>query len=98
MLTILTNAFVTAYIATGHVCANGVYPHVHRTIAAPRWVALGSRVFVCGKEYVVEDRTARRYDGRFDIFVATKQEALTWGKRKETITIYGPPNNPTTLR
>lgn len=80
-------AIVTAYIATGHPCADGHMPVAGVTIAAPRNIPLGSHVVVNGHEYLVEDRTAKRFDGRFDIFMARKTDALNWGRRKLSVTI-----------
>jgi hypothetical protein len=37
------------------------------TVACPPLVRLGSIVEIRGKKYVCEDRTARKYRGRFDI-------------------------------
>jgi 3D (Asp-Asp-Asp) domain-containing protein len=87
LTTNIITAFVTAYVATGHVCANGHYPHAGYTIAAPRRFALGGDVFIGGHWYKIEDRTNKKYDGRFDIFVSTKQEALQWGKKQMKVRI-----------
>jgi 3D (Asp-Asp-Asp) domain-containing protein len=38
-------------------------------------------VEVAGNIYVVEDRTAKRFDGRYDIYFASHREALKFGKR-----------------
>lgn len=73
-------------MASGLTSANTV-PRPAHTIAAPRNVPLGSGVVVAGLHYRVEDRTARRYDGRFDIYFRTHKEAREFGIRKLTVTI-----------
>lgn len=85
-------AHVTAYVATGHTCANCKMPRVSYTIAAPRNIPLGTRVYVSGGigYRTVEDRTNIRYNGRWDLFVRSKKEALTWGNRELKITIIKP--------
>jgi len=87
MTTNILTAVVTAYIATGHPCANGAMPRVAYTIAVPRRFVLGSEVIVNGRRYVAEDRTAQRFDGRFDIFVANRRDALLWGKKTLKLTV-----------
>lgn len=73
---------VTCYCATGHTCANNKMPVVGVTIAAPRSIPLGTRVYIKGiGARIVQDRTAKRFDGRIDLFVGSKEEALMWGKK-----------------
>ncbi len=36
-------------------------------VACPRFLKLGTAVEIAGKRYVCEDRTSRKYRGRFDI-------------------------------
>ncbi len=82
MPTNLIVATITAYIATGSPCANTHYPTLHKTVAAPRSIPLGTRVYIESVGYrIVEDRTAKRFNGRWDLFVASKEEALMWGKK-----------------
>jgi hypothetical protein len=82
MLTNIITAFVTAYVATGHPCANGKMPCIGHTVAVPRCYALGCDVLILGHHYKGEDRTARKFDGRFDIFVESEREAIQFGKQK----------------
>lgn len=92
---ILTNAIVTAWCACSLCCgplaprptASGLWPRAGRTVAGPRSVPLGTPVIIAGRRYVVEDRTARRYDGRFDIYFDTHKEALRFGKQRHNVTI-----------
>jgi 3D (Asp-Asp-Asp) domain-containing protein len=87
-------AVVTAYVATGFPCANGKYPTLSRTCAGPRNIPLGTLVHIerVGFRYV-EDRTAKKYDGRFDVFLSNKHNAINFGKRTLRVTIYGKQEN-----
>ena len=52
------------------------------TVAGPRSIPFGTRVWIEGVGVrVVQDRLARKYDGRFDVFFASHKEALRFGKR-----------------
>ena len=88
------SAIVSAYCAAACCCpsprqptASGAWPREGVTVAAPRWVAMGTRVMIDGRPYVVQDRTARRYDGRWDIFVTDHKRAKRLGIRKVRIFI-----------
>ena len=73
---------VTAYVATGERTADGHWPKVGRTCAAPRAIPFGTRLHIAGVGWrIVTDRTALKYDGRIDIYVASRSTALKWGKR-----------------
>lgn len=50
-------------------------------IAASRSMPFGTRVRINGKVYIVNDRLAKRYDKRMDIYFRTHKEALEWGKK-----------------
>ena len=76
----VSGATLTAYCPCVHCCgvkskpadtgitAAGTRAKQGRTIAAPRSVPLGTKVKVEGLDgvYTVEDRTAKRFDGRWD--------------------------------
>lgn len=49
-------------------------------VACPRDIQLGTKVFLDGIEYTCEDRTAKEYDGRYDIFVGFGKEAYEKAK------------------
>ena len=51
-------------------------------IAASRSIPFGTRVKINGKIYVVNDRLAKKYDKRMDIYFRTHKEALAWGKKR----------------
>jgi 3D (Asp-Asp-Asp) domain-containing protein len=49
---------------------------------------LGSTVHVNGKTYTVQDRLAKRYDSRFDIYFESHEKAKQFGiKTNQTVTI-----------
>lgn len=100
---IITNAIVTAYCcctlccgkqATG-LAANGKPPVEGATVAGPRNLPLGTRIYIDGGigYRTVTDRTARRFDGRFDVYFRSHSGAKKFGKRKLKIKIYGQQTN-----
>lgn len=60
-------------------------PTIHHTIAASRNIPLGTHIHIAGlsDDFIVEDRTAKRFDGRIDIFMSNKQTTLKWANRKK---------------
>lgn len=69
--------------------AAGSRPIPSVSIAAPRAYKLGTRLFIPSLgEFMVDDRTHHRFDGRFDIFFQDYKEAKRFGKRTLTIFIY----------
>jgi len=70
--------------------ANGEKAHVG-AIACPRVYSFGTKVLIDGVEYECKDRTALRFNGRFDIFMGYSQEgydkAIQFGKQSLTVTI-----------
>jgi len=94
---IITNAIVTAYCCCTLCCgkqaagiaANGKAPVEGVTVAGPRNIPLGTQIHIEGIGYrVVTDRTAKRFDGRFDIYFRDHDDAKKFGKQKLKITIY----------
>lgn len=77
---------------TGQSClmASGKRAYVG-AIACPRAYKLGTRVKITDTVYTCEDRTAKRLDGRFDIFFGYGQgsydQAIKFGKKQLTINI-----------
>jgi 3D (Asp-Asp-Asp) domain-containing protein len=93
-MTNLLLATITAYCHCAPCCgkagqptASGRMPQAGRTIAAPRSVPFGTRVEIEGRVYIVEDRTAIRYDGRWDVFMSTHRKAKEFGKKKIIVKI-----------
>lgn len=95
----LTNAIVTAYCACAVCCgpkssprlrgitADGSRAQQGITIAASRAIPLGSRVTIGRTTFVVQDRLARRFDGRFDVFFTRHEDAKKFGKQRLNVTI-----------
>ena len=87
---------ITAYCACRKCCgknakgitAMGTRPVEGRTVAAARSIPLGTRIHIEGIGWrVVEDRTARRFDGRVDIYFRSHTEALIFGKQNRAVKI-----------
>jgi 3D (Asp-Asp-Asp) domain-containing protein len=67
---------------SGGPTASGKMPKPGITVAGPRSIPFGTRVLIEGVgERVVQDRLARKYDGRFDLYFSSHKEALRFGKR-----------------
>lgn len=91
MTNFLGTLIVTAYVATGHPAANGKLPVADVTCAGPRCLPLGTKVYVEGVGLrTVTDRTARRYDGRVDLFYGDRGAALRWGKQERKVWVVQP--------
>jgi 3D (Asp-Asp-Asp) domain-containing protein len=98
---VMTNALFTSYCLCTAVCcplsskginAAGKAPVEGHSIAAPRNIPLGTRVMVkvpgaLTNVFVVDDRTAVKYNGRWDIYMTSHKRALIFGKRKGTVEI-----------
>ena len=72
------------------IMANGERAYIG-AVACPRMLKLGSSVEIDGKVYVCADRTAKRYDGRYDVFMGYNQEgydrAIKFGKQELQVII-----------
>ena len=76
------------WAGSGQRTASGTVPTPGRTVAGPRSVPFGTRVHIAGVGWrVVEDRTAKRYDGRWDVFFDDHDAALRFGKREVKVTV-----------
>ncbi len=86
--------YLGTYLTTGYcpcarccgkvngITASGVAARANHTIAADtRVLPFGSQVVVNGTVYTVEDRGGAIQGNRIDIFFASHQEALNYGKR-----------------
>lgn len=79
-------ATVTAYTWTGDKTASGTWPKEGRTIAGPRWVPFGTKVYIDGIGWrIVEDRTHIRFDGRWDVYMDSRGRCLEWGKQEREV-------------
>jgi len=97
MTTNILIATITAYCCcakctkgTG-ITANGKIPTQGITIAASRSLPFGTKVVTSYGVYEVQDRLAKRYDNRFDIYMSSHADAREFGiKRNQTVTIITP--------
>lgn len=90
-------AVITAYCACVKCCgtnadginAAGRAPVQGISIAGPRRFPLGTKVKLEGMTnvFVIDDRLARKYDVRFDIFFNSHADALRFGKRSLRVTV-----------
>lgn len=87
----MTSFIFSAYCAcavccgwSNHPTASGVWPVEGVTIAAPRSIPFGTRVWTPLGWRIVQDRTARRYDGRWDIYFRRHADAKRFGIVKVT--------------
>lgn len=62
-------------------------------VACPRRYEFGTKFTIEGKTYICEDRMHKRYDNRFDIWMANKEEAIKWGVQTLQVTIHTHGNN-----
>ena len=70
------------------LAANGKPPVEGVTCAGPRRLPLGTVVWIEGVgRRVVTDRTARRYDGRFDVYFNSHRDAKRFGIRQAKVKI-----------
>lgn len=86
----LTTATITAYSGIeschyeGCPTASGKRAYIGG-VACPTWIKLGTSVSIDGVLYTCEDRTATRFDGRYDIFMGfseeSHQKAISFGKK-----------------
>lgn len=85
---------ITAYCACSKCCgqwsggptASGVYPKEGVTVAASRSIPFGTKIHIDGVGHrVVQDRLAKRYDSRIDVYFASHKDALKFGKQKRVV-------------
>lgn len=85
---------ITAYCACVLCCgpdangitASGVRPREGVTVAAPRSVPFGTRVYIATIGWrTVQDRTARRYDGRYDVYFNRHADAKKFGIKQRKV-------------
>lgn len=96
---VMTNAIITAFCLCRACCgedssrtASGRPPKLGVTVAAPRAVPFGTWVDITVPGLApmrrrVDDRTNRRWDGRWDVLVPTHREAREFGLQTGTVRI-----------
>lgn len=91
-----TAATVTAYCPCQLCCgpgargvtASGKPALTGTTIAAPRRIPFGTRVYIPGVGVrIVQDRLAKKYDSRFDVFFARHEQAKQFGRKELNVRI-----------
>ena len=101
MILTITNAVLTAYCAcklccgpnAKGICANGQRPKEGVTCAASRVIPFSSTIEFKGttgkiETRTVQDRLAKRYDSRFDIYFTKHSDAKKFGiKTNQTVII-----------
>ncbi len=66
-----------------------------RMVAADRSVPFGTRIYIPGYGLArVTDRGGAIKGNRLDLLMPTHEQALRWGRRTATVTIYGPEGRP----
>ena len=88
-------ATVAAYCPCARCCgvagrpaANGRPPVAGVTIAGPRALPFGTRVWIEGIGLrIITDRSALRFDDRFDLFVPDHETAKRFGLKQLRVTI-----------
>ena len=74
-------------------------PEVGKTVAAPRNIPFGSVLHIQGVGYRrVDDRLAKKYDDRVDVFFATHAEAVRFGKQQLQVQVVSSFNIPYAVR
>lgn len=91
IITAVTTAYCSCKLCCGPnakgLCANNRPPVQGTTIAASRAIPLGSSVIVAGHTYIVQDRLAKRFDKRFDIYFSSHQAAKNFGIQTQQVTV-----------
>lgn len=90
-------AYTAGYESTGKtpsddeygVTASGKIVSEGRTIACPRTMSFGTKVYVkeMNKTYVCEDRGSAITSGRIDIYIASLDEALEFGVKEVNVLV-----------
>ena len=91
----IVSATISAYTssedetdASPWINASGGRPG-HGSVACPARLEFGQRILIASKEYVCDDRMAKRYRdvNFFDIWVETKAEAFEFGRQEIEVEI-----------
>lgn len=86
---------VTAYCAckrctgpwSGGPTASGKMPVEGVTVAGPRWIPFGTKIEIAGVgRRVVQDRLAKRFDSRIDIYFSSHEVAKKFGIKRLRVT------------
>jgi len=92
----ITNLLTTAYCACTICCgpkadgitASGAKPVQGVTVAASRSIPFGTRIHIEGVGWrTVQDRLAKKYDSRVDLFMADHKSARKFGIKRLKVTM-----------
>ena len=77
------------YTPVGQQTASGTDPVEGRTIAAPKNIPFGTKIYIpeLGKTYICEDRGGRITGKKLDIYFDSIEDANAFGKRKLLVKI-----------
>lgn len=89
VLKVVSSAYASSpYQTDSTPCITAAGTTVRPGVVATNFLPLGTVVSINGKEYIVEDRMNKRYDGYYlDIWFPSTSEALEFGRKKIEITI-----------
>jgi len=91
----LVLAEVTGYSSTVDQTDSTPYLTAHQTavrdgiVACPRDVPFHTEIVIQGRTYACEDRMSLANDGKYDIWMASREEAIAWGRQEIIVKIYG---------
>lgn len=74
----------TCYLATGNLTASGKVPKAGMVATSDRTIPFGTKIEIDGKEYVVEDRTNKRF-----MYFETPTIDIFWEGSRESCLEYG---------
>ncbi|MCR4963881.1 MAG: G5 domain-containing protein [Firmicutes bacterium] len=78
----------TAYTATGNRTATGTWPKVGTIAVDPRYIPLGTRVYIDGYGYATAEDTGGAIKGNIiDLYMNSYDECIRWGRRSTTLYI-----------
>ena len=90
-------ATITGYCACNQctsglgITAAGNRPQAGFTVAGPRAYPFGSVCIIGSRRFVLQDRTAKRFDGRFDIYFSNHTAAKRFGRQTNLVIIITKP-------
>jgi 3D (Asp-Asp-Asp) domain-containing protein len=78
----------TAYTFTGNNTATGISPRVGIVAVDPRFIPLGTKLYIEGYGYAVAADTGGAIKGkRIDVFLNSIKECVAWGRRRVKVYI-----------
>lgn len=85
----LLNCEATAYTHTGNPTATGIMPYVGVVAVDPRYIPLGTKMFIPGYGMAVAaDTGGDMIHHSIDLFMNTRNECFQWGRRMVQVYIF----------